>query len=680
MKAILPFLAGTLVLLVLICCKTSSSSDESDIVAPAPGSLISFSGTSSSATTVSWGAATDETTAQAELLYKLVKAPSAAAIDTAEEIDAVAGSDLAIDWTANALSVTIAGLTASTTYWFAAIVKDAAGNESVYSPQSVTTASVPDTSAPSIGTGIVVSGTSGTSTTVSWGAAIDDVTTALNLQYKLVKASAAGAIDTVAEANAIAGADIALDWTANALSSSVTGLSLSSTYWFAVLVRDAAGNMSLYAPSSVTTLASADTTPPTVGSGISFSGTSSSATSMSWGAASDGVTATANLQYKLVKASASSAIDSVVKANAITGADLALDWTANALSQSVTGLSASTTYWFAVLVRDAAGNMAIYTPPQSVTTSAAPDTTEPTAGTPISFSSTTGTATTATWGAATDNITASASLQYKLVRASAAADIDTVAEANAIAGANLVMNWATNALTSSVTGLSTGTTYWFAVLVRDAASNMSLYAPRSATTTSGIAANLSYPMTTNPGWTTTGDWAWGTVLSSAATDGRIPTEISDYPVGSTCYGTVINGLYSANMTDETNYLQLGPLDCSGYPNASGFRMTFDAWFHLDSGVDFARLSYSTDGTSYTIVPVSAVSGYTYRTHNTGVTDAWSPQPDVTAGEEPAWRSITVNLGSLGLNGQSTVYFRWTLSTDTIYQGAGFYVDNVNIGY
>ena len=60
--------------------------------------------------------------------------------------------------------------------------------------------------------------------------------------------------DTVAEADAAA--NVVLDWTANTTSVNATGLSSSTTYAFAVLVKDQAGNKSLYTPKSTTTSAS----------------------------------------------------------------------------------------------------------------------------------------------------------------------------------------------------------------------------------------------------------------------------------------------------------------------------------------------------------------------------------------------------------------------------------------
>jgi hypothetical protein len=122
------------------------------------------------------------------------------------------------------------------------------------------------------------------------------------------------------------------------------------------------------------TTTSSDTTPPTVGTAISFSGISDTTVTVSWGAASDAVTATANLQYRLVRATSSAAIDTIAEVDAAGGGVTVIDdYTAALTSRNVTGLTASTTYFFAVVVRDAAGNKALYTP-QSATT-AAPGTT-----------------------------------------------------------------------------------------------------------------------------------------------------------------------------------------------------------------------------------------------------------------------------------------------------------------
>lgn len=76
------------------------------------------------------------------------------------------------------------------------------------------------------------------------------------------------------------------------------------------------------------------------------------------------------------------------------------------------------------------------------------------------------------WTKATDDLYAQNALQYKVVRSSS----DNIQNA-ADAGANgtLVMDWATDVATTSVTGLTAGARYWFNVLVRDGAGHVSAY-------------------------------------------------------------------------------------------------------------------------------------------------------------------------------------------------------------
>lgn len=640
-----------------------------DSTPPTAGTAIAFASTTMTGTTASWGAASDNATAQASLQYKLVKASTSAAIDTVAKVNAISGGDLVMDWTVAATSKAATGLSSATTYYFAALVKDAAGNLSLYTPQSVTTSS--DSTPPTIGTAIALSNISSTSMTASWGAASDNVTAQSSLQYKLVKGASTSVIETVALANAIIGANLVMDWTTNATTKSVTGLSAITQYFFSVLVRDAAGNMSLYDVKWAQTSAVADTTPPTTGTGISFSGVSSNTATVSWGAGTDDVTAQSSLQYRLVKASTSAAIDTVAEANVITGADLVMDWTTNATSVSATSLSPSTTYYFSVVVRDAAGNSSLYSP-QSTITTAAPDTTAPTTDTGISFSGTTSTSTTVNWGAGSDNLTPQASLQYKLVRASSASSIDTVAEADAISDSNLIMDWTANATSKTTSGLAAGTTYYFAAIVKDATGNKSLYSPASATTST--TSNLVYSLSSNPGWSVTGNWQWGTVTYD---DGA-----GRYPTGSVVYGTGLTGPYSANMTFATNYVQAGPLNFSTFPTAAGFRMNFQGWFYVQNGSDFDVLQYSTDGTNFTLVPAACVSGYAYCPNpdpSILPQESWSPNW-ADAGSLPAWRSVTIDLGGLALNGKISVYFRWALSSSPSVQKGGFFIKDIDIGY
>lgn len=212
-----------------------------------------------------------------------------------------------------------------------------------------------DITPPSIGTAITSSGTSGTATSVNWGAAADDVTSVANLEYKLVKAASAEAIDSVSEANAVSGADLAMDWTANTLTKAVTGLTPSTTYYFAVLVRDAAGNMSLYSPQSVTTSASGDTTPPSL-SGVSSSGVTGTTITL---------TATSNeagtMYYVVTTSSSAPTAAQVIAGQNNSGGAAAKSGSSTvsastAKSFSASGLNNFTKYYYYIAAVDIAGN------------------------------------------------------------------------------------------------------------------------------------------------------------------------------------------------------------------------------------------------------------------------------------------------------------------------------------
>ena len=102
-----------------------------------------------------------------------------------------------------------------------------------------------------------------------------------------------------------------------------------------------------------------DATAPTAGDSgtISVSNVTTTTVDLSWQKASDNITAEADLQYKVVY-SESNNVDTV--SDAETNGTVVKDWTADINSTTVTNLKTSTTYYFNVIVRDAAGNKAAY--------------------------------------------------------------------------------------------------------------------------------------------------------------------------------------------------------------------------------------------------------------------------------------------------------------------------------
>jgi len=525
-----------------------------DVSAPAPGNALSFTSVMATSLTVEWGAATDDVTAASDLEYKVVRGASTSAIDSVEEVDAItSGPQLVLDYTANATSAPATGLSSSSTYAFAVVVRDAAGNKAIYSP--ALQASL-DVTAPTIGTAISFASVAATSMTLNWGRASDTVTDQEDLQYKVVGSQDPTDIDSLDEIDTItSGPSLLHDFSADIITLPVAGLSSSTAYSFSVVVRDTSGNQALYGPATQSTV---DVIAPTTGVAISFTNTVSTSVTVNWGAASDDITSTSDLSYKIVRAATTAEIDTVLEADAITsGAGLVVTYTPNITSRNATGLTALATYAFAVIVRDAAGNKALYTP-ATVTT---PDGTAPAVGTGIRFSAVSTSGYTLNWGAATDDTTAQAALEYKLVRATSSAAIDTPAEADSVTGGDLLVDWTANTLTKAITGLSAGDFRFYSIVVRDTSLNMAVYTPNSR-----VAGPILYLSTT----ATTGGFGGPSAadaLCSSARDIRASTDAAVKAV--LAQGTTRRACTTANCSNPADNIDWPLIPSTTYYNYDG---------------------------------------------------------------------------------------------------------------
>jgi len=101
-----------------------------------------------------------------------------------------------------------------------------------------------------------------------------------------------------------------------------------------------------------------DTTAPVTGTEIVFKDVKNNSAIVSWGAGKDDVTAESDLQYKLVFSkdiNEINTIDSAVNCSII-------DWRGYVTETAVTNLDDNTKYYFTVILRDIAGNKALYEP------------------------------------------------------------------------------------------------------------------------------------------------------------------------------------------------------------------------------------------------------------------------------------------------------------------------------
>ena len=276
-----------------------------DTTPPTAPSGLSVTGTTTSTVSLSWTASTDSVGVAG---YKIFRA----------------GVQVGTSAT-NAYTDT--GLAPSTTYSYTVSAYDATGNNSAQSTALQATTKA-DTTPPTVPTGLSVTGVTTSTASLSWNPSTDDVGVA---GYKVYRAGA-----QVGTTSATAFTD--------------TGLMPSTAYSYTVSAYDAAGNNSASSSAvQATTSAQADTTPPTVPTGLTVTGTTVSTASLSWTASTDNVGVAG---YKIYRAGAQVGTSTVT-------------------SYTDTGLSASTTYAYTVSAYDAAGNSSAQTAPASATTATA---------------------------------------------------------------------------------------------------------------------------------------------------------------------------------------------------------------------------------------------------------------------------------------------------------------------
>jgi chitodextrinase len=318
-----------------------------DTTAPNVPSGLTASAVSSSQINLSWTAATDSG-GSGLAGYKIYRS----------------GTQIA---TTASTSYSNTGLSASTSYSYTVAAYDNAGNTSAQSvAASATTQAAPDTTAPSVPTGLAASAVSSSQINLSWTAATDSGGSGL-AGYKIYRN----------------GTQIA---TTASTSYSNTGLSASTSYSYTVAAYDNAGNTSAQSvAASATTQAAADTTAPSIPTGLTAYAGSCSHNVITWNVSTD--TGGSGLKgYNLYR-------------NGVFLKQVA----APALTTTDTGLAASTSYAYAVAAVDNAGNESAKSAAVNATTPACPDN-PPTASltTPTSGATLSGTATFA--GSATDDI------------------------------------------------------------------------------------------------------------------------------------------------------------------------------------------------------------------------------------------------------------------------------------
>ena len=191
---------------------------------------------------------------------------------------------------------------------------------------------------------------------LNWGAATDPDDDQSDLVYAVYR-SLSDNISTAVECES--NGDKIMDFTANTTTCNVTGLDPSCNYYFNVIVKNTADEKAAYVMKQVSTTAIPDNTAPVPGnSGEITTGTITQVSAvLSWTAATDNMTEQSSLQYAVYRSLLNNI--STIEGCESNG-DIIMDYTANITTYNATGLTAGTTYYFNVLVKDSAGNKAAY--------------------------------------------------------------------------------------------------------------------------------------------------------------------------------------------------------------------------------------------------------------------------------------------------------------------------------
>lgn len=327
---------------------------------------------------------------------------------------------------ADATSASNTGLTANTTYYYRIKASNTGGSSSYSSNASATT--LPNV--PTAPGTLVATASSNSQIDLTWADNSNNET------GFILERSADGSTGWTSVATPAA----------NATSASNTSLTSNTAYYYRIRATNTGGDSTNSATANTTTLPDAPSAP----SGFAASAGSSSTINLTW-------TDNANNETGFVIERS---------ANGTTGWASVLTPTANAINDSNTGLSASTTYYYRIKAVNTGGSSA-YSSVVNATTSAAP----PTAPSALTVTTVSTSELTIGW---TDNSTDETG--FELERS-----------ADGSTGWSLINSPAANASSYSNTSLTTNTTYYYRIRAVGAGGNSSYTSVANGTTSAGMA-------------------------------------------------------------------------------------------------------------------------------------------------------------------------------------------------
>ncbi|MFH1746609.1 MAG: dockerin type I domain-containing protein [Planctomycetota bacterium] len=163
------------------------------------------------------------------------------------------------------------------------------------------------------------------------------------------------------------------------------------------------------------------------------------------------------------------------------------------------------------------------------------------------------------------------------------------------------------------------------------------------------AVSISFPLDSNPGWSTEDQWAFGQPTGGGGEYGG-PDPTSGH-TGSYVYGYNLNGDYPNNLPER--HLTSTAIDCTGWEDT---QLTFWRWLGVEQPIyDHAYVRVSNNGTNWVTI--------------------WSNPTEVS---DSTWSQQTYDISAVA-DDQSTVYLRWTMgTTDGGWRYCGWNIDDIEL--
>ncbi len=160
----------------------------------------------------------------------------------------------------------------------------------------------------------------------------------------------------------------------------------------------------------------------------------------------------------------------------------------------------------------------------------------------------------------------------------------------------------------------------------------------------------TYNMSADPGWTTTGLWAYGAPQGLGGTAHGNPDPTAGH-TGANVIGFDLAGDYLNNLPVTT--MTTTAIDCSAL---SGTALRFWRWLNVEQpSYDHAAIDVSADGVNFTNI--------------------WANSAEVA---DAAWTQVSYDISAIA-DGQPQVFVRWTMgTTDGSWQYSGWNIDDVEI--